>query len=145
MNKRIFFIFPVILAVLLWGCKKQSTNDDEAEFDSVIEEQAAFGYEVNNVTAISEDIYDLTQESEFSDEPEIPGLGGVSVLKRLAEALTAQIAPNMPQGISLTKIAADSQIYLRESTINGYGKRVALYYDPETGVFFIKTRCYMYI
>lgn len=132
MNRKIFISFVALMAMTIWNCQ-QATENEEAQFDAVLEEQAAFGYEVNEVTVTGDEIYSLTQDSEYLEEQGIPGFSSAGMLKRKAESLAGEITQYMPQNQFLSKISADSLIFYEETYRNGYGKRKALYYDTETG------------
>ena len=132
--QHLFLIFA-FSAFLFVGCQNTLTDDKEKlELDSVVEEQAAFGWQVNRMVASSEDIEGLTQNSIYDEEEEAPELPGVIVLTKKAERLTAELRTKLPDTRSLMKITGgDSLLFFEEKYVGQQGSRAAFYYNFETG------------
>jgi len=122
-----------LVGIFLFGCQKiSSPNENNLELDPLVEQQAAFGWQINRMVSSSNEIEGLTQNSHYFEE-ESPELPNAASLKRQAQQLTAEAGNYLPKKMSLMKTNGDSLLYFEERYIGGKGCRVAVYYDSETG------------
>ena len=130
----LFFILA-LSAFLFVSCESNLTDDEETlELDTIVEEQAAFGWQVTRMVASSDDIEGLTQNSIFDEEEEAPELPGVSLLTKRAENLAQELRTRLPETPPLKKIAGgDSLLYFEEKFVGERGTRAAFCYNFETG------------
>ena len=130
-----FLTFAVLFALFFTGCENTLDNDkDKLELETVVEEQAAFGWQVTHMVASSEDVEGLTQNSIYDEEEQIPELPSSSILTKKAERLTNELRAKLPDTMPLMKIAsADSLLFFEEKYVGERGSRNAFYYNFETG------------
>lgn len=132
MRKFQLFFVLILSTLLLVSCENILNEEDTLELDSVVEEQAAFGWEVGRMVSSSSEIAGLTQNSMYMDE-EAPEIPGVASLKNKAERLAREYKANLPATMPLMKVTGDSLLYFEEKFVGERGTRSAFYYDFETG------------
>ena len=122
-------------AFLFFSCENTLTDEKEKlELDSVVEEQAAFGWQVTRMVASSDDIEGLTQNSIYDEEEKTPELPGMSLLTKKAERFAQELRTKLPDAVPLMKIAGgDSLLFFEEKFVGQQGSRAAFYYNFETG------------
>ena len=118
---------------MFFGCQNQLTEEDTLELESIVEEQAAFGWQVTRMVSSTNEVEGLTQNSEYIEEDESPEIPSVRQLTKRASGLVAKMQTNMPSIMSLRKSSGDSLLYFEEKIVGERGTRVAFYYDFETG------------
>ena len=135
MRKLHLFLIVAFSAFLFVSCENTLTDDKEKlELDSVVKEQAAFGWQVTRMVASSEDIESLTQNSIVDEEETVPELPGISPLLKKAESFAKELHTKLPDAVALMKIAGgDSLLFYEEKYIGQQGSRTAFYYNFETG------------
>jgi len=133
MKHFLIFFTLLLVAIILSNCEQNPVPaEDELEVESIVKEQAAFGWEVNRLIASGQDISELTQNSQYVEQQEIEELAGIEQLKKEALRLTTASKDYLVQINSLAKPQADSLYLFIDDTVKGI--RVRLYYDAETGV-----------
>ncbi len=129
----VLFLFS---AFLLFNCQNSTTDKGgNLEVEDVVAEQAAFGFQINDIASTSGEIEEINADP--MDVNTDVGIGGTASLNALkARALNA--AETMKQKSfdvsSLAKTAGDSAIFSGSDTLaNGKIVRWAIYYDISTG------------
>ncbi len=130
--KRIIYILSGVLLIII-GCNDNpsSTNND-LQIDPLLAEQAAFGWEVNEIVGSGSDIQDLTGGGSPAVNQEISGLAGAAKLKALAKQMQIESIKHLPDQLVLSKPLTDSLYFFYDDTVQG--KRGALYFDMTTSV-----------
>ncbi len=119
--------------LILSSCEQNPGSADEPlQVDAVVEEQMAFGWEVNRFVASGQEISGLTQNSQFVEDQEIEELAGIEHQKQEAMRLMKTSKEYLPQVDLLAKPLADSLYIFIDDTIWGVRKR--LYYNSESGL-----------
>ena len=127
----LFFVL-ILSTLLIFSCENMLNEEDTLELESVVQEQAAFGWEVGRMVSSSSEIAGLTQNSMYMEE-EAPEIPGVASLKNKAERLAREYKANLPATMPLMKVTGDSLLYFEEKFVGERGTRSAFYYDFETG------------
>jgi hypothetical protein len=132
--KHLSLFFTLFLAgLILSACEKNPVPaDQELEVESIVKEQAAFGWEVNRLISSGQDISGLTQNSQYVEDQEIEELAGIEQLKQEALRLITDTKNYLPQVNLFTKPLADSLYIFIDDTVRGI--RTRLYYNAETGL-----------
>ncbi|GEM_PF-3396326 len=121
--------------LLLFSCQQKVTNtDDQNQLNAVVSDQAGIGYQVNDLNATSDEIQSLTGDEQFVEDQGVPGVSTVKTLKKRGLELVRAVPQHMPDIPILAKVAGDSLIFFQETNTGGFGKRVALYYNFESGL-----------
>ncbi len=133
--KKIFIINLIISGLLLFGCKQEpstvSTVSQEFEVDALVEQQAAFGWHVNQIVQTGNEIEEVTRDSDFLEGDGIDTLGSVKALKRRAVGMIQQMQIELPKHQDLHKPLNDSLIF--QITFPLRGVRTALFYNSDSG------------
>jgi len=148
-NMRIYSLAVLFLfsTLILFGCDTKATDDGGTlEVEDVVAEQAAFGFQINDIANTSNEIEEINADPMDVDTD--GGFDGSATLNALksralesAEALK-QMQLNVP---SLAKTSSDSALYSISDTLaNGTIVRWAMYYDVFTGKVRYVTVTYNY-
>jgi len=132
---RLFNVFLMVAfaTLIFFGCEVQPSEEQALELNSIVEEQAAFGWQVTRMVASTNEVKGLTQNSNYFEEDDSPEIPGAAQLKMRASSLAREMNQNLPSVHSLNKISGDSLLYFAETLVGERGKRVAFYYDYDTG------------
>ena len=130
--KNLFIICFLITGLFLLGCKQEpSTISQELEVDAVVEQQAAFGWQVNQIVQTGDEILEVTRNSDFLEGDEIDTTYGVKALKKKSMGLLRQMQQELDNFKGLYKPLDDSLVLKLHFPFQGV--RLALYYDSQTG------------
>jgi len=133
MRKSAIFLSIILSGLFFIACENLSSSEDNTlEVDQLVEQHAAFGWQMNRMVSSSSEIEGITQNSEKYDE-EAPEIANSSSLKADARRLMNDAVLNMPKEMPGRTGTADSLIFFQESFIGQTGKRTAVYYDYSTG------------
>jgi hypothetical protein len=121
--------------VIFIACEKDPTSTEEKlEVEPFVEEQAAFGFEVNQIVSTGNDIGEMTLNSQFLEENGLGDEGFASPQGLISQGNT--VMQNAVLELQKLKnkdiILADSISYFEDDTVRG----VKFYfgYDSETGL-----------
>ena len=134
MKIRSFIFILSMIIFLISGCNKNdpASPGDELQLSAVVEEQASFGWELNEIVSATQEMVDVTYDPSLLPEDEIAGYSSVNITGKLGIDLMIQSRDHLPAQIFLGKPAADTLIYYEDNTI--IGKRTAIYYDGSSGI-----------
>ncbi len=131
--KRISGIGFLAFIIMVSGCSKDPAASDNAlQIDPVLTEQAALGWELNEMVTTGSDLEDLAGGTSPSVDQEITGLAGAQKLKALAHEMLIRSQNVLPGYIDIHKPMVDSLYFFYEDTIRGM--RSALYFDETTSL-----------
>ena len=132
--KHLSKLFSLLLVGLIFSSCEQNPGsaDQPLELDPVVEEQMAFGWEVNRLVTSGQEISGLTQNSQFVEDEENEELAGIELQKQEAIRLMTASKEFLPQVNILAKPLADSLYIFIDDTVRGV--RTRLYYNSESGL-----------
>jgi len=130
---RLFIISSVVSAIFLFGCKKEPGAVDEVlEVDAIVEQQAAFGWQTNQIIQTSSEIEEVTKTSDLLEGADIDTSLGTDNLKKRALKLRDQLQEYLPELQSLYKPLGDTIIIPINKPL--LGKRGMLYYYSDSDI-----------
>jgi hypothetical protein len=132
MNLTIRVLLSLSILIILIACEKDPTSTEEKlEVEPFIEEQAAFGFEVNQIVSTGHDVSEMTLNSQFLKENGIgdEAFGSPQGLLSQGSAIM-QIAIKDLQKKNIT--LEDSISYFEDDPERGV--RFFIGYDSETGL-----------
>ena len=139
---RLFSILTVFLlsAALMVGCKQNATdNGGDLEVSDAVTEQAAYGFQINDVANTSNEIEAVNADPMTVDEA--GGTASLNSIRERAQKLAQKAQAVSKEISSLTKVSGDSALYSGEdSTANGQKMRWAYYVNIQNG-----TSRYVYV
>ena len=126
----------IFLFLLFYSCQENTADDaNSLEIDAVVEEQAAFGWQVSRMVTASNDIEGLTQNTISDQEEEVPELTTTAILTKQAEYLTRELQDKLSKQLPYLKVfSGDSLLFFEEKYVGERGSRVAFYYNFNTGM-----------
>lgn len=129
------FLFIFLLsAFAIFSCQQTTGSEDQLEVDQIVQEQAAFGFQVNEMANATSEIEQVTSDPLDMDiDTDLPEGNSIKKMKELAMEMASQMQEAVAGIPMLAKVSADSAIWFNETYFNGYGKRNVIYYDSETG------------
>jgi len=133
MTKLIIKSLGILILLTVVACQK-STNPDEntLELDTFFEEQAAVGWEINDLVSSSNEITELTGNANYIEESETSEYTSLNKLKSVSKELTGVAHEYLMEDRIFLKVTSDSLLYYKDNTVLGI--REALYYDPTTSL-----------
>ena len=134
MNKYYPIIVSFLFIIFLAGCNNTdpASTGGDLELSEVVEEQAAFGLELNDIISTSQEIEDMTHEPSLIPEVEIETYSSLLKTNKLALDLLVQSNDHLPSQIFLAKPNSDTLLFYTDNTV--LGVRSAIYYDGSTGL-----------
>ncbi len=130
--KNLFIISFLVSSLFLFGCKKEpSSVDQELQVDAIVEQQAAFGWQANQIIKTGNEIADVTRESDLLNDVDIEIPGGIHALKKNALRLFEDAKMKLPSMSGLYKPTLDSLVSV---DTNHVGVKRYLYYDSQTDI-----------
>ncbi len=133
--KNYYIIFvSALLMLLILGC---NTNDpasaeEELELSAVVEEQASFGLELNEIVGTTQEMVEVTHDPSLLPDEDLDGYASVVGSGKMAVDLMNQSIDNLPPQLYLAKPLVDTLLYYEDNVL--LGKRSAIYYDGSTGL-----------
>jgi len=135
MNIKFRILLSMTLLIFLIACEKDPTGTEEAlEVEPFVEEQAAFGFEVNQIVSTGKDVSDMTISSKYLENEGVgpEDLASIGLMmtesKTLMQNAMAEIENLKKKNIILT----DSITIFEDDTKRGV--RYFLSYNSETGL-----------
>ncbi len=130
-----FLTLFLLSAFLMFGCKQNATDmDGELTVDETVTEQAAYGYQINDIATTSNEMEAINADPADVGDVGVNGAASMTKLRKQAQTLAKQALSMNIQIPALTKVSGDSAIYSGEdSTANGKKMRWAWYYNMLTG------------
>ncbi len=129
----VLFLFS---ALFLFNCQNKTTdNGGNLEVEDVVAEQAAFGFQINDIASTSGEIEEINADPmDVDTDAGIGGTASLNALKTRAQN-AVQFFKEMPVNVpSLAKTAGDSALFSGSDTLaNGKIVRWSIYYDIFTG------------
>jgi len=132
---RIYSFLTIFLlsGLLLFSCQNNSTVGGDLKTDNVVTEQAAFGFQINDIANTSNEIDEINSDPMAVDET-IPGGSSLNSVRSRAQNMAKEVKAMNLQLPSLSKTNGDSAYFRGEdSTANGKKTRWAVYYNILTG------------
>ena len=136
MQRYIFSLLMLLTWMGLYSCDDNSGGSDleDLEVSQEIQEQAAFGYQINQIVGTGDEIGNFTNPQDVDeDDVDIP-LATVSVLKDQANRMTREAKLHIANLPRLSKTSGDSLIFQHTDTSGTKITRVALYLDADSGL-----------
>lgn len=135
MNIFIRFVFSMIILVFFIACEKDPAGTEETlDVEPFVEEQAAFGFEVNQIIATSNEVGDMTLNSQFLEDEGIGAedLASVASLMTNSKALMKNAMIEFDGLKKQYKILTDSITIFKDD--EEHGKRYFLNYNSDSGL-----------
>ncbi len=134
MRLQSFILILLLSAFAMFSCQQTTEGEDQLEVDQVVQEQAAFGFQINEIANTTSEIEQVTSDPlDMEIDSDLPEGNSLMQLKERALLMATQMKEAVAEIPVLAKTNADSVIWSNETYFNGYGKRSAIYYDSETG------------
>ncbi|MFC2088748.1 hypothetical protein ACFLSX_04025 [Calditrichota bacterium] len=131
--KNLFIIGFLAAVLFLLGCKQEpSSVDQELEVDALVEQQAAFGWQANQIVQTGFEIEEVTRNSEFLEGEQVDTLYSTKMLKKRAIEFKDQLHLEMSEIQVLYKPLGDTIFIPINKPLQG--KRGGIYYYAETGI-----------
>jgi hypothetical protein len=124
-----------MVIVFLFSCEKDPTaTEDTLEVDVFVEEQAAFGFEVNQIVTTSKDVGKMTLNSQYLEEEGLGAedLASIGSLMTHGKALMQNAMIELEDLKKHNTILTDSLTIFNDDTARGV--RSFLNYNSDTGL-----------
>jgi hypothetical protein len=135
MNVEFKFLFVLVILIFVISCEKDPTaTEGTLEIEPFIEEQAAFGFEVNQIVTTSNEVGELTLNSQYLENEGIgvEDLASIGYLMNQGETLSESALVELEYLKKHTVILTDSLTITKDDTNRGV--RSFLNYNSETGL-----------
>jgi len=135
MNLTIRILLSLSILLIFISCEKDPTSTEEKlEVEPFVEEQAAFGFEVNQIVTTGQEIGELTLNSQFLEENGLgeEGIASPQGLLSQGNAVMQTAVIELQKLKNKNIILTDSISYLEDDTLRGV--KFFFGYDSETGL-----------
>lgn len=133
MIKLILKFLGILFLFTSLACQKATTpSENILNLETAIEEQAAVGWEINELILSGNDISELTGTSNYIEESEVSEFTSLKKLKVVSKELATVAREYLPADRVFLKTTTDSLLFYRDNT--ALGIREALYYDTITSL-----------
>jgi len=128
-------LIPFSLLVFFTSCKDDTGSSKDLEVDETVAEQAAFGFEMNEIVNASQNISELTGENDLLEDDQLdsdifPGLGS---LKQDAGDLMKLAVNKYKTGFTKTSSTlGDSLVFFQDDTT--HGTKIYIGFNTDTGI-----------
>jgi len=131
--KNIFIISLLVSALFLFGCKKEpSSVDQELQVDALVEQQAAFGWQANQLVQTGNEIEEVTKTSDLLEVEDVDTSLSTASLKKEIIKFVDRMNTELPEYHGLAKPQGDTVII--EINKPWVGKRGKLIYYSDTDI-----------
>lgn len=125
---RIKYLFSLVIALAFLACQQSTSTDDQLEVNQFVSEQAAFGYQINDLASTSDEIATLTSDPMDTDVS-VPGTASARQLKDRAVKLQKQFTESNVISGGLLKMAGDTSFVISDTN----GVKMLFNYSEQTG------------
>ncbi len=136
MQRNIFSILILLLWIGLYSCSENSggSETEELEVSEEVQEQAAFGYQVNEIVGTGDEVSSLTNPQDVDDgDIDIP-LETARALSEKANSLTKEAQSRMIDLPRLFKASGEILLFEERDTVGTKIIWAAMYYDADLGL-----------
>lgn len=131
--KNVFVFSFLVLTLIIFGCKQEPTAvSDTLEVDAIVEQQAAFGWQANQIVQTGFEIEEVTRNSELLEGEQIDTLYSTRALQKRALQLRDQYQLEIHEFNGLFKPQGDTIFIPINKPLQG--KRGGIYYYEESGI-----------
>ncbi|MCK4754911.1 MAG: hypothetical protein KAS58_06735, partial [Calditrichia bacterium] len=135
MNLIFRLLLSLVVIIFLISCEKDPTaTEDTLNIDVFVEEQAAFGFEVNQIVATSKDVGEMTLNSQYLEDEGIgpEDLSSIGSLMTQSKELMQSAIITLDDLKKHNTILTDSITIFEDDTARGV--RSFLNYNSDTGL-----------